>query len=666
MKQIQKILIANRGEIAVRIMRTAKRMGIRTVAIYSEIDHDSMHVAMADEASCIGHSDLSETYLNISRIIETAKDANCDAIHPGYGFLAENPLFVKACHDAGIIFIGPGPEAMKVMGNKIEAREFVKRTGVPMTEGVNGSPADLIRTAPAIGFPVLLKAAAGGGGKGMRVVYEPGELQEAIESASRQAKAYFGDDTVYIEKYIEEPRHIEVQILGDEYGNIIHLFERECSIQRRYQKIIEESPSPTLNEKVRRKMGEAAVRIGKEAKYSSAGTIEFLVDKNLNFYFLEMNTRIQVEHPVTELVTGIDIVEEQIHIASGQKLRFTQDEIRQTGHAIECRIYAEDPSNNFRPSPGQMSLYIEPRMPGIRVDSGMNSATEVKSSFDPMISKLVVYGKDRDEARLLGLAALKDYTIHGIRTNITFLSALLESQAFISNSISTKFCDEHLESILAAVEEDKKSLPLHIPVVAYLLASLSNTLPGSCSEKPGVWQQIGYWRDLMKIRLYMDDAEMPVKILKAMKSSYVIELSGQKYEGNTDHWENNRLAFTVNGHDHIAFISEDKDDRSFVSIEGIIFRFRRADLLTENIPAGGQDEGGAGSGHITSPMPGKVIKINVTAGDKVKKGQVLLIIEAMKMENLIAAPAEGVVQKVNVGLNQMVETSMPLLDLERI
>jgi len=666
MKQIQKILIANRGEIAVRIMRTAKRMGIRTVAIYSEIDHDSLHVALADEASCIGHSDLSETYLNIGRIIETAKDANCDAIHPGYGFLAENPLFVKACHDAGIIFIGPGPEAMKVMGNKIEAREFVKRTGVPMTEGVNGSPADLIRTAPAIGFPVLLKAAAGGGGKGMRVVYEPGELQEAIESASRQAKAYFGDDTVYIEKYIEEPRHIEVQILGDEYGNIIHLFERECSIQRRYQKIIEESPSPTLNEKVRRKMGEAAVRIGKEAKYSSAGTIEFLVDKNLNFYFLEMNTRIQVEHPVTELVTGIDIVEEQIHIASGQKLRFTQDEIRQTGHAIECRIYAEDPSNNFRPSPGQMSLYIEPRMPGIRVDSGMNSATEVKSSFDPMISKLVVYGKDRDEARLLGLAALKDYTIHGIRTNITFLSALLESQAFISNSISTKFCDEHLESILTAVEEDKKSLPLHIPVVAYLLASLSNTLPGNCSEKPGVWQQIGYWRDLMKIRLYMDDAEMPVKILKAMKSSYVIELSGQKYEGNTDHWENNRLAFTVNGHDHIAFISEDKDDRSFVSIEGIIFRFRRADLLTENIPAGGQDEGGAESGHITSPMPGKVIKINVTAGDKVKKGQVLLIIEAMKMENLIAAPAEGVVQKVNVGLNQMVETSMPLLDLERI
>lgn len=664
MKQIQKILIANRGEIAVRIMRTAKKMGIRTVAVYSQIDHDSMHVAMADEAFCIGRSELSETYLNISIIIETALKANCDAIHPGYGFLAENPLFVTACREAGIIFIGPGPEAMKIMGNKIEARKFVKKTGVPMTEGVTGSPADLIRTAPSIGFPVLIKAAAGGGGKGMRIVHEPGELREAIESTSRQAMAYFGDDTVYIEKYIEEPRHIEVQILGDEHGNIIHLFERECSIQRRYQKIIEESPSPTLNEKVRQEMGEAAVRIGKQAGYSSAGTIEFLVDRNLNFYFLEMNTRIQVEHPVTEFVTGIDIVEEQIHIASGENLRLAQDQVHQNGHAIECRIYAEDPSNSFRPSPGQMSLYLEPGIAGIRIDSGICKATEVKSSFDPMISKLVVYGRDRDEARMLGLSALKDYIIHGIRTNIGFLAALLGSEAFISNSISTKFCDEHLDSILAVMEKDKRALPSHVPAVAYLLASLSNTLPGNCCEKPDIWQQIGYWRDLMKIRLYMDEVEMQVKILRAMKNSYVIGLAGQEYEGRIDRWEINRLAFSINGHDHIAFISEDRDGGGYVSLQGIIFRLRRADLLTENIPAAGQDASGAGGGHITSPMPGKVIRISVAAGDKVKKGQVLLIIEAMKMENLITAPAEGVVQKVNVGLNQMVETSMALLGLE--
>jgi acetyl-CoA carboxylase biotin carboxylase subunit len=665
MKQIQKILIANRGEIAVRIMRTAKKMGIRTVAIYSTIDHDSLHVAFADEAFCIGQSELSETYLNISRIIETAKKANCDAIHPGYGFLAENPLFVQACHDAGIIFIGPGPKAMKVMGNKIEARDFVKKTGVPITKGVTGSPKELIRTAPKIGFPLLLKAAAGGGGKGMRIVYEPSELEEAIESASRQAKAYFGDETVYIEKYIEEPRHIEVQILGDEQGNVIHLFERECSIQRRYQKIIEESPSPTLNQEVRNKMGEAAVRIGREAGYSSAGTIEFLVDRNLNFYFLEMNTRIQVEHPVTEFVTGIDIVEEQIHIASGHKLRLSQEDISQRGHAIECRIYAEDPSNNFQPSPGLMTFYSEPGIPGIRIDTGIASGTEIKSSFDPMISKLVVWGKDRDEARLLMINALKEYIIHGIRTNVAFLSTLLQSQAFISNFISTGFCDEHLGSIIAEMEKEKKSLPLHVPIAAYLLASLTNTLSGDSCEKPGLWQQIGFWRDLMKVRLDMEGEEVRVKIPRAMKDYYEFEILGERYIGNIDKWEDHRLAFTVNGHDYVAFISEDENNQGFVSVEGIMYQFRRFDLLSESVSAAGMDAAGSEGGHITSPMPGKVIKINVTAGDKVKKGQVLLIIEAMKMENLIAAPVDGIIQKVNVSLNQMVETSTALVDLEK-
>ncbi|MCX6287525.1 MAG: acetyl-CoA carboxylase biotin carboxylase subunit [Bacteroidetes bacterium] len=663
-KSITKILIANRGEIAVRIMRTAKKMGIKTVAVYSEIDHDSLHVSRADEAFCIGHSELSETYLNIAKIVEIAKKAKADAIHPGYGFLAENPLFVQACHDAGIIFIGPDACAMKIMGNKIEARNFAKKINVPITDGVTGSAKELIKTAPKIGFPVLLKAAAGGGGKGMRIVHEPAELEEAIESTARQAKAYFGDETVYIEKYIEEPRHIEFQILGDEHGNVIHLFERECSIQRRYQKIIEESPSPTLTPDVRQKMGEAAIRIGKEAGYTSAGTIEFLVDKHLNFYFLEMNTRIQVEHPVTEMVTGIDIVEEQIGIASGHELKFRQEDITQSGHAIECRIYAEDPSNNFQPSPGKMSLYKEPSVPGIRIDTGIIAGTEIRSSFDPMICKLVVWGEDREEASRIMVSALQDYIIHGIKTNISFLTTLLQSEAFITNAISTRFCDEQLQSLISGMEAEKERFPLHVPLAGYLMASLTNSLAGGF-EKPGVWQQIGYWRDLMKIVLKADNMEIAVRVSRIGKDIFGFEILGESYSCNIDSWENNRLACTINGHDHVVFVSEDKGNHAYVNAGGFLYSMQRADLLAETVSAAMFDSSNQGDGHITSPMPGKVTKINVNPGEEVKKGKVLLIIEAMKMENMITAPVDGIVQKVNVKLNQMVETSTALVDLEK-
>jgi len=473
-KRITRILIANRGEIAVRIIRTAKKMGIRTMGIYSRIDTDSLHVSMADEAVCIGEAELSDTYLNIPKIIEVARERSCDAIHPGYGFLAENPAFVEACEQAGIRFIGPNSNAMKVMGNKIEARSWAKKSGVPITEGLTGKKSILLKAGEKIGFPVLLKAAAGGGGKGMRIVWDTHEMEEALEATARQAKAYFGDETVYLEKYLDEPRHIEIQILGDLHGNVIHLFERECSIQRRYQKIIEESPSPTLTPEIRARMGEAAVRIGKEIGYTSAGTVEFLVDKDLRFYFLEMNTRIQVEHPVTELVTGIDIVEEQIKIAEGEPLRLKQEELRQEGHAIECRIYAEDPENNFLPSPGWMTLYCEPQGNHIRIDTGVTPGTEIKSAFDPMISKLIVWAETRELASRRMNEALAFYGIHGIRTNISYLKKLIIGTPFLTNSISTKFCDEHTDEIVAEIRQEKAEIPRHILLIGYLLLSLQH------------------------------------------------------------------------------------------------------------------------------------------------------------------------------------------------
>ena len=668
MKVIHKILIANRGEIAVRVIRTAHKLGIKTVAIYSQIDADSLHVTMADETWCLGEVELSETYLNIPKIIEVAKQTGCDAIHPGYGFLAENPLFVSACVDAGIIFIGPSPEAMRIMGNKIEARAFVKKINIPMTEGVTGTKEELERTAHRIGFPVLLKAAAGGGGKGMRIVYEEKELANAIEATSRQSLAYFGDETVYIEKFIEEPRHIEFQILGDNFGNVIHLYERECSIQRRYQKIIEESPSPTLTTEVREKMGVAAVTIGKAIGYNNAGTIEFLVDKDLNFFFLEMNTRIQVEHPVTEMVTGIDLVEEQIHVAAGNELRLKQEDIHQTGHAIECRIYAEDPANNFLPSPGRMTFYKEPEVPGIRIDTGITTNTEIKSSFDPMICKLVISGKDRHTARLNMLLALDDYIIHGIRTNITYLAKLLQSIAFISNSISTKFCDEHTAALTAEIISDKTEIPPQVPMIGYLMYTLKQNLkmnPGYC-EKPNLWETIGYWRNQMSIRVQFEEQEITVNIPGYSETNYVFEIKGNQYQASPFAFSPNRIDFTIDHHHYFAWISEDIDNQAYVSNGGHIFRMKRHDILAESVFASGFDTHGHDANHVTSPMPGKVIRIQVKAGEMVKKGDALLIIEAMKMENMIVSPRDAIVKSINVAINDRVESSTVLVEFENL
>lgn len=666
MSRIKKILIANRGEIAVRVIRTARKLGIRTVAVYSTVDSDSLHVAAADEAWCIGETELSETYLNIRVIVETAVETGCDAIHPGYGFLAENAAFVRACVEAGLIFIGPDTESMRIMGNKIEARDFVRKIGIPMTAGISGTPAALKAAAASIGFPVLLKAAAGGGGKGMKIVYRDEELDDAIESAARQAKAYFGDDTVYIEKYIEEPRHIEIQILGDHYGNVIHLFERECSIQRRYQKIIEESPSPTLTPEVREQMGSAAVAIGKAIGYRNAGTIEFLVDKNLQFYFLEMNTRIQVEHPVTEMVTGIDIVEEQILIASGVPLRYRQDELFQRGHAIECRVYAEDPADNFAPSPGKMTLYHEPDLTGIRIDTGITANTEIKSLFDPMISKLITTGKDRYDAAHRMLLALQDYTIHGIKNNILFLKAVLQSDAFAENAISTRFCDEHTGTLNASIMSNRENIPVHIPVIGYLVGTLKkeSRIPAATAKPGHIWKETGFWRNRMEISIFCEEQEVKVYVPGYYSDQYHFQIEEENFIVTPLAIEARHVAFLLNNRHYHLRISEKGGHEAIVSVDGHLFGIRRNDLLPEAAVASGFDRHGSDSLTVVTPMPGKVINIMVAPGVPVKKGDGLLIIEAMKMENLIVSPRDGTIKEIIVGVGDRVESNKGVVEFE--
>lgn len=441
----KKILIANRGEIALRIIRTCKELGIKTVAVYSEADRYSLHVRFADEAVCIGPGPSKESYLNIPRIIAAAEITNAEAIHPGYGFLAENAMFAEICESSGIKFIGPTPDAIEAMGDKALAKETMRKAGVPVIPGSDGVVETLEQAreiANEIGYPIMLKAAAGGGGKGMRMVRNNEELENAWQTARAEAEAAFGNPAVYIEKFIEKPRHIEIQILADEHGNVIHLGERDCSIQRRHQKLIEESPSPIVTPELREAMGQAAVKGAKSVKYRNAGTIEFLVDKDGNFYFMEMNTRIQVEHPVTEMVYGIDIVREQIRIASGEKLGIKQKQIKPNGHAIECRINAEDPFNGFRPSPGKITALHFPGGFGVRVDSHIYQEYVVPPYYDSMIAKLIVHAKNRDEAIARMLRALDEFVIEGIHTTVPFHIKILNSPQFRSGvDYDTKYID---------------------------------------------------------------------------------------------------------------------------------------------------------------------------------------------------------------------------------
>ncbi len=444
-----KVLIANRGEIAIRIMRACWELGIKTVAVYSEADKKSLHVTLADEAYCIGPAPAAKSYLNIEAILNVAEKAKVDAIHPGYGFLAENAEFARAVKKAGFEFIGPHPDAIEAMGSKINAKKIMKKAGVPLIPGSDGAVEDIdeaIEIAETIGFPVVVKASAGGGGMGMSVAYNKEELREVIESARNIAKSAFGDPTVFIEKYLENPRHIEIQLLGDKHGNIIHLGDRECSIQRRHQKLIEEAPSPIMTEELRERMGEAAIKAGKAINYDSAGTVEFLYE-NGNFYFLEMNTRIQVEHTVTEQVTGIDIVKAMIKIAAGEELTLKQEDVEIKGHAIECRINAEDPLNDFVPCPGKIKLYRSPGGPGVRIDSGVCGGAEIPPYYDSMISKLITYGNSREEAIARMKRALKEYVIIGVKTNMPFHRAVLEEENFLKGNISTHYVEQNMNKL---------------------------------------------------------------------------------------------------------------------------------------------------------------------------------------------------------------------------
>jgi propionyl-CoA carboxylase alpha chain len=470
MPEIKKVLVANRGEIALRVMRSCREKNISTVAVYSEPDADSPHVLAADESVLIGKAASSESYLVMEKVIDAAKKTGADAIHPGYGFLSENAAFAEACVSEGLIFIGPEPYAIEVMGDKTRARELMANAGVPYPPGTESAMTDIdeaMEIADEIGYPVLIKAAAGGGGKGMRIVSDRSDFVSSVKSAKSEAKNAFGDDRVYIEKYLEEPRHIEFQILADSHGNVVHLFERECSVQRRHQKVIEEAPSSILTPELRKEMGKAAVEAARSCKYLGAGTVEFLVDKHLNYYFLEMNTRLQVEHPVTEMITGLDLVSLQIDIAEGKKLPFSQEDLSINGHAVECRIYAEDPGNKFLPSTGLLKRHRIPAGPGVRVDAGVEEGQSVTINYDPMISKLCTHAHNREAAIQRMLRALNEYEISGVRTTIPFCEFTLNHPAFREGAFDTHFVQNHFSGLTPPDNDEK----VHAAVIASLIQS---------------------------------------------------------------------------------------------------------------------------------------------------------------------------------------------------
>jgi propionyl-CoA carboxylase alpha chain len=461
MPKITKILVANRGEIALRIMRTAREMGIKTVAVYSEADRKSPHVRFADEAYCIGPPPSSESYLRMEKLLEVARNAGVQAVHPGYGFLSENEIFAQSVTDAGLIFIGPSPASIALMGNKLAAKAAVMKFDVPLVPGTAQpitSLEDASRLSKEIGYPILIKASAGGGGKGMRIVHAEEQLQEQMERAVSEATSSFGDGSVFIEKFVAKPRHIEFQVFGDQHGNVVHLFERECSIQRRHQKVVEEAPSSILTPDKRAAMGQAAINVAKACGYHGAGTVEFIVDDKLDFYFLEMNTRLQVEHPVTEMITGLDLVRLQIKIAEGEKLPFTQDEISRQGHAIEIRVYAEDPSNNFLPDIGNLQIYKRPQGHGIRVDDGFEQGMDIPFYYDPLIAKLICHAEDREAAMNKMIRAIDEYTITGLETTLDFCRFVMTHEAFRSGNFDTKFVDEHFKGdYLRSVQDEQEA-----------------------------------------------------------------------------------------------------------------------------------------------------------------------------------------------------------------
>ena len=654
-----KILIANRGEIACRVMRTARRMGIKTVAVYSEADADALHVRTADEAVAIGGARSSESYLSIERILEACRKTGAEAVHPGYGFLSENAEFSAALERAGIVFIGPPPKAIAAMGDKIESKKLASTAGVSTVPGHLGVIPDAEaarKIAHEIGYPVMIKASAGGGGKGMRIAHGEVDLKEGFRAAQSEARSSFGDERVFIEKYIEEPRHIEIQVLADTHGTVLHLGERECSIQRRHQKVIEEAPSPFLDARTRASMGAQAVALAKAVGYRSAGTVEFIVDRERNFYFLEMNTRLQVEHPVTECVTGLDLVEWMIRVAAGEKLPWKQSEIRLEGHAIEARVYAEDPARGFLPSIGRLVRYAEPSGEGVRVDSGVYEGAEISIHYDPMIAKVIAEAQTREAARERLIDALDAFHIRGVRHNVGFLSTLLGRRRFAEGRLSTDFIAQEFPAGFAGISLPDEAVPSLIAVAGIIAQRIAESEARVGGRARAGDTPVASWVVLLGERAHAIRVVADAEGCRVTRSDSVSDVRSS--------WRPGEALFrgTVDGHP--VTIQVDRDGIGYrLTYRGItvpvqVLPPRVAELLAAIPP---KPETGL-SRSLLAPMPGLLLSLMVKEGQDVKAGEELAVVEAMKMENVLRAERDARVAKIRVQAGDSLAVDQVILE----
>lgn len=653
-----KILIANRGEISVRITRTAHRLGIKTVAVYSDADVNALHVKVADEAVLLGPAPSRESYLCIEKIIAAAKATGAQAIHPGYGFLSENAGFAQACREAGLVFIGPSPEAITAMGSKSGAKALMEKAGVPLIPGYHGDNQNddfLLAQARAIGFPVLLKASAGGGGKGMRAVHEEKEFFEALHAAQRESRNAFDDERMLIEKLLQEPRHVEVQILADRQGHAVYVFDRDCSIQRRHQKVVEEAPAPGLTDALRQAMGEAAVRAAKAIAYEGAGTLEFLVDRHGQFFFMEMNTRLQVEHPVSELISGLDLVELQLRVASGEALPFAQADLKANGHALEVRLYAEDPAHEFLPSTGTLRTFDMPGGEGLRVDTGYRSGDTVSVYYDPMMAKVIAWGETREQAIARLLSALQQLRIAGVKHNTGFLTHVLAHPAFRAGEINTHFIDSHQAELFPPLPVDEKKLLL-LGALSFLQQS-GSPLPG---DPYSPWQKLQGFRlaaaDPVTIRISLQDKITEVH-LTPTATAYAYQID-----------ECHGLCALIAKADSasVALIC-DEQQQSFCVNQGmnrldVFVLGQHIELLRITHTHNANNDNDAR--HYNAPMNGRIVSVNVKAGDAVKEGDTLVVMEAMKMEHRLRAHGDGVVSVIDISAGDLVSEGQTLIELE--
>lgn len=652
--------MANRGEIACRVIRAIRELGKLAVVIHSDEDRTLPFVMEADEAYSLGSGSLSDTYLNSNKILEIAKAAQVDAIHPGYGFLSENAAFADLCRGQGITFIGPRPEVIDLMGNKSNARSKAASLGLPVLEGIVKDTETLIRSRDSLPYPVLIKPSAGGGGKGMRIVHSPDHFEQEAREASREALNYFGSGDLYVERYLENPRHIEVQVIADHHGHAVHLFERECSLQRRYQKIIEEAPSGFISEDTRERITASALALVNGIGYTSAGTVEFLMNSKQEYFFLEMNTRIQVEHPVTEMVTGIDLVKEQIRIAEGRPLSFSQEEIKISGHSIEARIYAENPEKEFMPSTGRIDVMTVPSDGLTRIDSGYSAGNLVEPAYDPMISKIIVRGADREEGRTHLIRALKEFRVTGLHTNRDFLIELLRSQEFTGNKIHTRLVDEKLDRLIRLNAKRRKAWDLEILLsAATLIALQKDTGRHPCSASP--WHSIGHWRILPFIVLEIDHATYRIRYeLMKGREKLRLHIGERDFDISLESRKGNSFWIRINQHLLKVWGITDRSD-ILLDMDGHFFKLRRMDILDRRYIAVHKKRDSENQTEMNAPLNGKVVQINVTPGSKVVKGDALLVIESMKMENKILAPRTASVEEIHVSVGSQVSLNQTLL-----